>query len=149
MLVFAEIVSRDVALDAASGDDGDFALEINKTFEDHRAAAERPVDGRDVGALAQHRLTLAVIAEAPGFEDRGAAELGHRAHQRTRILDRMKWRRLEPEAAQELLFDEPVLRLRQGAGAGPHRLALAQIFDRRGRHVLELIGDDVDALGEG
>ena len=52
------------------------------------------------------------------------------------------------EIAQKGLFGEPVLGQRQRPDARTHRQAFREKFDRRGRHVLELIGDDVDAFRE-
>ena len=148
VLVLAEIVGDDLAFEAARGDDRDFALEGDEAFEDHRRRAERAMERGDVRALADQRLALAVVAEAAGLQDRGAAELGDRARERARVLDADEGRGLEAEAAQERLFDQPVLRQRERARAGPHRHARGEILDRRRRHVLELEGDDVDRLGE-
>ena len=102
----------------------------------------------DVGAFADQRLALAVVAEPPGFENRRTTELGDRTHQRPRILDADKGRDLMPKVAQKGLLCEPILGQRQRADARTDWHASAEKFDRRGRHVLELIGDDVDALRE-
>ena len=48
------------------------------------------------------------------------------------------------EARDEVLLLEPVLRILQRLGAGPHRRDGVRRGCRRKRHVLELVGDDVD-----
>ena len=145
MLVLAEVVSHDLAFQAARRDHRDFALEGDEAFKDHRRRAQRAVNRGDVRAFADQRLALAVVAEPPGLEDRGTAEFGDRAHQRARILDADKGRDLVAEIAQEGLFRQPVLSQRQSARARTDRQALSEKFDRRRRHVLPLEGDDVDA----
>ena len=112
------------------------------------AAAERAVDGGDVRALADQRLALAVVAEPAGLQDRRAAELGDRAGERAGVVDGGEGRGPQARVAQEVLLDQPVLGQRQRPRAGPHRHALGEEFDGRGRHVLELVGDDVDRAGE-
>ena len=148
MLVLAEVVGDDVALEAARRDDRDFALEGDEALEDHRRAAERSMDRRNVGALADQRLALAVVAEAARLQDRRPAELGDRARERAGVLDPDEGRGLQAEIAQEGLFDQPVLGQRQRARAGPDGQALGQELDRRDRHVLEFVGDDVDRFGK-
>ena len=148
VLVLAEIVSRDLAFQAARRDHRHFALEGDEAFEDHRRRTQRAVNRGDVGPFADQRLALAVVTEPPGLEDRRAAELGDRAHQRARVLDADKGRDLMAEIAQERLFRQPVLSERQSTGARTDRHALRKKFDRRRRHVLPLEGDDVDTLSK-
>ena len=94
------------------------------------------------------RLTLAVIAEAARLEHRRPADpldrrrkLGRRSH----IGER---RGADAEPGDKVLFGEPVLRGRQDFRIGQDRNARRQ--KRRGlrRHVLELIGNDIDIRGE-
>ncbi len=148
VLVLAEIVGDDLAFEAPRGDHGYLALEGDEALEDHRRGAERPVDRGDIGAFANERLALAVVAEPSRLEDRRTAEFADRAHQRARVLDPDERRGLEAEVAQERLFDEPVLGQRQRPRPGPNRHAFVEKLDGRGRHVLEFVGDDVDRLGE-
>ena len=148
VLVLAKVVSHDLAFKAACRDDGYLAFEGDEALENHRRGPKRAVNRSDVRAFADQRLALAVIAEPPGLEDCRAAEFRDGAHQRARILDLDEGRGLEAEIAQERLFDEPVLGLRQRADARPDRHAPGQELDRRRRHVLELEGRDVDRLGE-
>ncbi len=53
-----------------------------------------------------------------------------------------------PSACHEFLFGEPVLRDRQHLRVGQHRLARREERRGLGRHVLELVGDDIDVRGE-
>src|SRR5271157_3746619 len=142
VLVLAKVVGDDLAFEAARGDHRDFALEGDEALEDHRRWAERAMNRGDVGALADQRLALAVIAEPPGLEDRRAAELGDRTHQRARILDLDEGRDFQSEIAQERLLGQPVLGQRQRPDARPDRHALSEKFDRRRRHVLEFESRD-------
>ena len=144
MLVLAEVVSRDLAFEAARGDHRHLALESDEALEDHRRRAQRAVDGGDVGAFADQRLALAVVTEAPGLEDRGAAELGHRAHQRARILDADEGRG-QAESRRNVFSVSRSWVSASARAPGRTGLALRKKFDRRRRHVLELEGDDVDA----
>ena len=52
------------------------------------------------------------------------------------------------EARDEELLLEPVLRILQRLGAGPHRRDGVRRGCRRERHVLELVGHDVDCRGK-
>ena len=79
------------------------------------------MDRADVGAFADQRLALAVIAEAAGLQDGGTAELGDRARERARILDPDEGRGFEADIAQERLFRHPILGQRQRARAGANR----------------------------
>ena len=66
VLVLAEVVSRDLAFQAARRDHRHFALESDEAFEDRRRRAQRAVNRSDVGAFADQRLALAVVTEAAG-----------------------------------------------------------------------------------
>src|SRR5574337_1643032 len=121
VLVLAQIVSDDLAFEAAGGDDRHLAFEGDEALKDHWRAAERAMPSRDVRAFANERLALAVVAEAADFEDRGAAELGHRAGERARILNPGEARGRQLKIAQEGLFDQPVLGEGERARAGPDR----------------------------
>ena len=148
VLVLAQVVGRDLPFQAAGRDHRHLALESDEALENHRGRAQGTVNRGDVGAFADQRLALAVVTEPPGFENGRATELSDRAHQRPRILHADKGRDLMAEIAQKGLFREPILGQRQRADARTDWHASAEKFDRRGRHVLELIGDDVDALRE-
>src|SRR5271166_440554 len=148
VLVLAEVVGDDRAFEAARGDDRRLALKGNKALEDHRRPAERSMHRRDVGAFADERLALAVIAEASRLEDRGAAELGHRAGERACVLDPGEARGRQLKVAQEGLLDQPVLGQRERPGPGPDRDPPGEKFDGCGRDVLEFICCDIRRLGE-
>ena len=54
-----------------------------------------------------------------------------------------------PRPATKFFSDEAVLRRRQDLRVGQHRHARGEKGRRLRRHVLELVGDDVDVRGEG
>ena len=117
----------------------------DEAFEDRG----RPPIARQAAAgsapLRMIRLALAVIAEAAGLQDRRPADPIGAGRDRIRRIDRRRiGRDGDAELGDELLLDQAVLRDRQHARIGQHRLARRQ--KRRGlrRHVLEFIGDDVD-----
>ena len=104
MLVLADVERGEGAVEAARRDHRHLALEIDEAFENGRRAAERAMQRREVGALADQRLALAVIAEAPRLEDRRAAERGDRAHQRAGVLDGGETARSQAEVASGTSF---------------------------------------------
>ena len=88
MLVLGDIEAFDLAAGRARGDHRDLALEGNEGFEDRGSGAEIFPDMVRIVAVADDRLTLAVIAEAPGFEHGGqpdARDRGPQANRRRHI----------------------------------------------------------------
>ena len=148
VLVLAEIVGDDGPFETARRNHRQFALEGDEPFEDHRPGAKRAMHGAEIGPLAQHRLPLAVVAEAAGFQDRRAADLAHRAQQRPGVRHVGERRRLQPEPAQKALFRQPVLGHGQSMGAGPYRHTLRQMGDGMSGQVFELEGHRIADLGE-
>src|SRR5579872_5880091 len=148
VLVLAKIEGGEIAVEAARGDQRDFALEAHEAFQDGRLAAKAAEQRGEVGAFAHQRLALAVIAETPRLQDRRTAERADRAHQGAGVLDGQEGRGLQADIPQEGLFRQAVLGQRQRPGVGPQRAALAQIFGAGDRHVLEFVGDHVDRFGE-
>src|SRR4029077_11849653 len=71
VLVLAEVVSRNLAFEAARSDNRHFALEGDEAFQNHRRRTQRAVNRCNVGALADQRLALAVVTEPPGLENGG------------------------------------------------------------------------------
>ena len=51
VLVLAQVVSDDLAFEAAGGDDLDLALEGDEALEDHRRGPQRTMNRGDVGAF--------------------------------------------------------------------------------------------------
>ncbi len=93
-------------------------------------------------------LALAVVAEAAGLQDRRPADPLDRRRQLGGRSDIGERRGADAERGDEVLLGEPVLGGRQDFRIGQHRHARGE--KRRGlrRHVLELIGDDIDIGGE-
>ena len=66
VLVLAEVVSRDLAFQAARRDHRHLALKSDEALENHRRRAQRPVNRSDVRALADQRLALSVVTRIVG-----------------------------------------------------------------------------------
>src|SRR6185437_4986877 len=99
-------------------------------------------------ALANDRLTLAVIAEAPGFQHRWQADFGDCRAQRGRRRDVGIIGGADAELAHEVLFGEAILRGFEDLAVRQHGTPRCEDHGGRGRHVLEFIGDDVDIGGK-
>jgi hypothetical protein len=107
--VLADIVSGEAAIEPARADHRDFLGEGHHAFEDRRNATERAEGDRKVGALLDLCLAFAVVAEAPGLEDRRASELCDGPGKMAGSVDSEERRGLDAERRDELLFDQPVL----------------------------------------
>ena len=116
-------------------------------------SASPPSERKDaamIAAVLDRRLSLAVVAEAPGLEDRRAPELGDRAGNRRRPCRLQRTARVPmPSEAMKLLLDEPVLARGQRRRVGPHRAHRRQHFRGARRHVFELVSDHLDRSREG
>ena len=99
-------------------------------------------------ALANDRLTLAVIAEATGLDHGRQSDARDRGAQARRRRHVGIIRGADAEPFDEVLFGEAILRGLQDLPVRQHRTARRK--DHRGgsRHVLEFISDDVDVVGE-
>ena len=74
VLVFGDVIAFDIAVDGAGRDHRDLAFERHEGLEDRGFGAEFVPDAVDVVALADHRLALAVIAEAAGLQHAGTPQ---------------------------------------------------------------------------
>ena len=149
MHILADVIGAKLAVDAARRDHRDFLGKMHEAFENAGRAAERAESHGEIGAALQQDLPLAVIAEAAGFQDRRPPQLGDAARQRAGVRHVGEAGGLDPEPLHELLLDEPVLRQRENPGVRPHRLARGEKLGGPRRHIFELVGYDVDRLGEG
>ena len=148
--VLDRIVARQPTVRRAGHDHRDLALDRRERFQNRRAAVERAVPGiAQIVALSHHDLALPVIAESLGLEHGGTADASVSGLGARLVLDRLIGRRLQPQAAHEILFGNTVLRDPERAGARPDRHPVSEPFQRRCRHVLELGGDDIHSRGEG
>ena len=148
--VLDRIEARHPAVRRAGNDHRDLAFDRDQRFQDRRTAVERAVPGvAQIVARRQHDLALSVIAEGLGLENGGTADQRVRRIGIGVFLDRRIGRRLQPEAAHEILFGDAVLRNLERAGARPNRNPVPEPFQRRCRHVLELDGDDIHRRAEG
>src|SRR5579863_5194639 len=71
VIVAIERIERDLATAAACTDDRHFIVERHELFIQQRHAAELPPGASAILRLAQHTLSLAVVAEAAGLEYAG------------------------------------------------------------------------------
>ena len=132
---------------AARGDDRDLALEIDEALRGSpagRRALARPQRHRRRCAIM--RLALAVVAERRVLSTAGRPIASSAAVSCVGAVDRARTARCAiAEPGDELLLDQPVLR-RSPAPSGRAAPARAPARNARGlgRHVLELVGDDVD-----
>ena len=101
-----------------------------------------------IAAVLDRRLALAVIAEAAGLQHRRPADPLERRASSAGRADIGERRGADAEAGDEVLLGEPVLRRRQDLRIGQHRNARGEKGRGLRRHVLELVGDDVDIGGE-
>ena len=148
VLVLGDVEAFDGAVVAARRDHRHLALERHERFEDAGLAADLAPGGSRIAAVADGRLAFAVIAEAAGLEHRGPADPLERGGKLGRRRDGGKRRGADAEPGDESLFRQAVLGRRQDLRIGQHRHPRGE--KRRGlrRHVLELVGDDVDIGGE-
>ncbi len=144
MDVFAGVEGDHRAVAAARGDHRDLAFEIDEAFEDGGRAGHRLPCGRGIGKGHDPGLAFAVVAEAAGLEDRRGADFGQRVVQCGGVLDQGVGRGREAGGPEEVFFREPVLGGLERAAAGAHGGDVRDRVDGGERHVLELVGDDVD-----
>jgi len=148
VLILRHLETFDLAVAAARGDDGDLALEIDEAFDDAGSVVQRPPRGRWIAAFRDLGLAFSVIAELAGLEhgrqtgDRDTVgQLGCAVHRRIR-------RGRDLQRADEILFDQPVLRRLQHLRVRQHRPALGEKRCGLSWHVLEFVGDDIDRPGK-
>src|SRR5690606_17525260 len=147
MRVLGQRVEARLAAHAAHANDGDFALEVDESFQDQRHAAEFLERGLEVRSLAQHALALAVVAEAAGLEHGGQADFFHCRAQVGEAVDGRKRRGRDVQRLEQLLFQQTVLGFFQEVDAGAERPGHA-FAHRLHRHVLDVEGDHVHVLGK-
>ena len=98
---------------------------------------------------ADERLPLAVIAEAPGLQDRGQLHMRQRIAQALLVMHVGVIGDRDAEPAHEVLLNETVLSDGERIGRRIDRSLFPGDFERAGRHVLELASDHVHARGKG
>ena len=84
-------------------------IEIDELLVQERSAAERLPGFVEIGALADHGLSLAVVAKPPGLEHTGQADAFAGALQRCAAGDCGVARRRNAQALEQPLFRQPVL----------------------------------------
>ena len=121
-----------------------------KRFEHRFAASERVPGGGELVRLVDRDLPLAVVAERRRLQHRRTADrLQRRRRDRRRCATAANGATGRPCVGEKRLLAEAMLRDRQRAAVRPDDRVRSGRGRGRRRHVLELEGDDVDALREG
>jgi len=94
------------------------------------------------------RLALTVVSEAPGLEHGRTPDRRQRPHKLPFGLSRRIGRGSDAERHDEVLFGQPILRDGEHPGVGKHRFAGGEKCRGFSRDVFELVGNDVDVIGE-
>ena len=147
VLVLDHVEAFDRAVASARRHHRNLALERHERFENLRLSAEL-VEHRRIGAIADHDLALAVVAEAAGLQHGRLADSGERGDQPVGRIDAREFGGSDAEAFDEFFLGEPVLRDGQHLRVGQHRLARREKRRGLGGDVLEFVGDDVDIRRE-
>ena len=143
--VLRRIVSGELAVIAARGDNRSLEGEIDKAFQDARRAAEC---AEGFGRFAR-RLPLSPgpcrHSRSAGFSGSPVpAELRESLARFSSVVDAENRRVPRPSSRDEILFRQTILRHRQACALGIGTVSTAsEAFDRRGRHVLEFEGDRI------
>src|SRR5262249_1850976 len=113
VIVLGHVEALHPVIAGTRSDDRNLALERHIGLQDCRLAADFLEGCSETGGLREQGLTLAVVAEPPGFQHRRASDAIERARKVSRAVDPAEWRGCDAEAGDELLLDQPVLRSRQ------------------------------------
>src|SRR5205823_6110277 len=87
-------------------------------------------------------------AEAARLQHGWSAESIERRHQIIAAIDRLEGDRWDAKPVEQRLLDEAILRRFEGNRRRIDWHPSREPLGRRDRHVLELVGDDVEAVGE-
>ena len=125
---------------------------FSKATKPSRMAGALPISAQAAAALVVRvdaRLALAVIAEAAGLEDRRAADAGERLFASAAASSTAaKGATAMPSSAMKRLFSQAGPGRCQALGTGRQGHHAVEKAGGLGRHILELVGDDVDRPGE-
>jgi hypothetical protein len=147
--VLHRLVTADTAVRRARGDHRDLEREIDEALQ-HRALALHGRPGlRRIVRLADHRLPLAVIAEARGLQHRRPAQPLQRRLKLLDMGDLGPGGGLDAHLVQEGLLQGAVLGDLQGVAAGTDGDQAGEKIHRLDRDILELQRHHVDGGGEG
>src|SRR6516225_1241548 len=149
MHVLDRIVEFQSSVLAADDDDRDLALEGDKALEKRWLAVELLPCRERLFLATDQRLSLAIIAKAPGLQDAGQAHAYEGIAEALLVMHVGIAGHGNAEAAHEVLLNEPVLSDGEGFYRRIHGRLAASDIQGAGRHVLEFTCDQVDARGEG
>ncbi len=110
--------------------------------------ADRRQGGSGVIAGRDRHLALAVVAETSRLQDRRRAESFQRGDKIAAVAYLGPGRDVDAATGHEGLFSDTILRDGQRLGPWPHRHDSLEKCRRVYRHVLELVGDDIDLARE-
>ena len=109
------------AVQSARSNDGNFPVKRHKGFHNGGLSVDfRPGVG-ETCVILDAGLSLAVVAEAPGFQDAGAANLRDGFFKFCKASSRMKIRYRNAKAGDKGFFGDPVLRNLQHIRTGADR----------------------------
>src|ERR1700678_3399408 len=95
-----------------------------------------------IRAVPDGGLAFAVVAQPPGFQNGGTADLGECSLERSGIADICKRSCPDAERINEGFFGKPILCCRQDIWIGQHRYPRRKKCRRLRWNIFELIGDD-------
>src|SRR5260370_40489669 len=147
-MVFDERVDGRFAGAGADGENGEFASEGDKTFEDQFYGRQLGLRFGDVLCGAENPLAFAVVTHARSFQYGGEAERFYGGVEFSGIRNGGEFGGGNAELAEEILFGEAVLRGFESRGRRIHGNALGQKIGGFDGDVFEFVGDQLEAGGE-
>ena len=138
-------VAQRRAVERARDDHRGLGGEIDEALDDHLAPAEPGPCRREIARCIEPCLTLAVVAFSGGLGDCWRAHLAHGGNEAGLVVRHGKGRCRHADALEEALLALAVLRHAQRLDAGAQRPQRRQERGAGHRHVLEFVGDDIDA----
>src|SRR5690242_721488 len=140
MHVEVEWIERDVPIGAAHGDDRHLGVEWHEIFVEQRCGTERGPRRVEIRRIAQHELSLAVVAEAPRLEHAREPDAAHGEAERGARIDRGVTRRRYAQQLEGALLGETVLRGGERAQRRRDARVSRQTLERIDRDVLPVEG---------
>ena len=148
MQVFARVIGRNLSTQSTRSNDADFALEINKAFQNSRGTVQRIESCRKIRIRPDPHLALAVIAKAARFQNRLRADFAQSSVQVIQRIDLGIRRSCKAQIVQKFLLDQTVLTGCQSLPPGSDRTDGFQDIQCLGGDVFELVSDDIDRAGK-
>ena len=148
MAVVHQRVEAGFAIAGTHRHQGYFAAKGHKAFEDAGHATQFGKGADHIFGLAQHLLSLAVIAQGAGLHHCRQADGGHGRIQIGLRLDIGELRGGNAQILEHGFFKPAVAGDTQGLGAGIDRDELGEEGHGFGRHAFEFEGDQIHFIGQ-